>query len=150
MRLTDYTDYAIRVLMHLGSHPGKTITIGQIAVVHGISHNHLSKIVTHLGTVGILRTLRGRTGGIQLAQAPETIMLGAVVRVTEPNFQDVPCLFERDKSCVRSGRCGLKGLLSEALGAYLALLDLVPLSALLAPCASPTLATNARPGLPAA
>ena len=44
MRLTDFTDYALRVLMHLGAHPGKTITIREIAAAHGISHNHLVKV----------------------------------------------------------------------------------------------------------
>ena len=131
MRLTDYTDYALRVLMHLGSYPGKTITIREIATVHGISHNHLSKIVNHLGLLGILNTLRGRAGGIQLALPPEQIMLGAVIRLTEPDFKMVECFSERDNTCVLAGRCKLKRLLADATGAYLEKLDHVPLSALL-------------------
>ncbi|RJG09368.1 RrF2 family transcriptional regulator [Massilia cavernae] len=132
MRLTDYTDYALRVLMHLGTYPGKTITIREIATVHGISHNHLSKIVYHLGTLGVLSTLRGRAGGIQLARAPEQIMLGTVIRMTEPDFQMVECFSERDSSCVLAGRCVLKRLLTEATSAFLDRLDRVPLSTLLA------------------
>ena len=150
MRLTDYTDYALRVLMHLGTHPGQTITIREIAAVHGISHNHLSKIVSHLGALGILRTLRGRAGGIQLARAPAQIMLGAVIRQTEPDFQMVECFSEGANNCVLSGRCRLKRLLAEATGAYLDLLDHVPLSALLAPCQSLNPLPKARHVLPAA
>lgn len=131
MRLTDYTDYALRLLMHLGSHPGQTITIREIATTHGISHNHLSKIVYHLGLLGILTTLRGRAGGIRLAQAPGQIMLGAVIRATEPDFQMVECFSEQDDTCVLSGRCTLKGLLADATSAFLERLDRVPLSALL-------------------
>lgn len=131
MRLTDYTDYALRVLMHLGTHPGKTITIREIATAHGISHNHLSKIVYHLGLLGILTTLRGRAGGIKLAQAPGQIMLGTVIRATEPDFQMVECFSEQDNSCVLAGRCKLKRLLAEATSAFLARLDHVPLSVLL-------------------
>lgn len=133
MRLTDFTDYALRVLMHLGAHPGKTITIREIAAAHGISHNHLSKIVYHLGLHGVLTTLRGRCGGIQLARQPEQIMLGDVIRMTEPDFQMVECFSEHDSSCVLAGRCRLKCLLAEATGAYLERLDKVPLSALLVP-----------------
>jgi Rrf2 family nitric oxide-sensitive transcriptional repressor len=136
MRLTDYTDYALRVLMHLGSHPGKTITIREIASVHGLSHNHLSKIVYHLGQLGVLTNTRGRSGGIRLARPPEQIMLGAVIRMTEPDFQMVECFSERDNTCVMTGRCKLKQLLAEATGAYLERLDQVPLSALLSPCSS--------------
>lgn len=117
--------------MHLGSYPGKTITIREIATVHGISHNHLSKIVNHLGLLGILNTLRGRAGGIQLALPPEQIMLGAVIRLTEPDFKMVECFSERDNTCVLAGRCKLKRLLADATGAYLEKLDHVPLSALL-------------------
>jgi Rrf2 family nitric oxide-sensitive transcriptional repressor len=131
MRLTDYTDYALRLLMHLGSHPGQTITIREIATTHGISHNHLSKIVYHLGLLGILTTLRGRAGGIRLAQSPGQIMLGAVIRATEPDFQMVECFSEKDNNCVLSGRCTLKGLLADATSAFLERLDRVPLSVLL-------------------
>jgi Rrf2 family nitric oxide-sensitive transcriptional repressor len=131
MRLTDYTDYALRVLMHLGTYPGKTITIREIATAHGISHNHLSKVVFQLGRLRILTTLRGRAGGIQLARPPAQIMLGAVIRATEPDFQMVECFSEQNNSCLLSGRCKLKHLLSEATGAYLARLDHVPLSVLL-------------------
>ncbi len=137
MRLTDYTDYALRLLMHLGSHPGKTITIREIAVVHGISHNHLSKIVNHLGLLGILDTLRGRAGGIRLARPPEQIMLGAVIRLTEPDFKMVECFSEGDNTCVLAGRCQLRRLLADATSAFLAKLDHVPLSVLLAPAIAP-------------
>lgn len=131
MRLTDFTDYALRVLMHLGTYPGKTITIREIAAAHGLSHHHLSKIVYHLGSLGVLTTLRGRAGGIQLARAPENIMLGEVIRMTEPDFQMVECFSETDNTCMLAGRCKLKRLLADATGAYLERLDSVPLSALL-------------------
>jgi Rrf2 family nitric oxide-sensitive transcriptional repressor len=131
MRLTDYTDYALRVLMHLGTHPGQTITIREIANAHGISHNHLSKIVYHLGQLGILTTLRGRAGGIRLARDPGQLMLGAVIRATEPDFQMVECFSEQTNTCMLAGRCKLRHLLAEATGAYLERLDHVPLSALL-------------------
>lgn len=131
MRLTDYTDYALRLLMHLGVNPGVFITVREIAAIHGISHNHLTKIAHKLGVLGVLNTLRGRAGGVQLARPAEQIMLGSVIRMTEPDFQMVDCFSEADSSCVLAGRCKLKGFLTEATAAYLARLDQVPLSALL-------------------
>ncbi|UUZ51858.1 Rrf2 family transcriptional regulator [Massilia sp. B-10] len=95
----------------------------------------MTKIVHQLGQLGVLTNLRGRSGGIRLARPPEQIMLGAVIRMTEPDFQMVEC-FSQDNTCALSGRCRLKGLLSEATGAYLARLDEVPLSTLLAPQAT--------------
>ena len=131
MRLTDYTDYALRLLMYLGVHPGKIITVREIAAIHGISHNHLTKIVHQLGVLGVLNTLRGRAGGIQLARPAEHIMLGSVIRMTEPDFKMVDCFSDADCSCLLAGRCKLKGLLAEATAAFLQRLDHVPLSALL-------------------
>ena len=131
MRLTDYTDYALRLLMHLGGNPGKLITVREIADIHGISRNHLTKIAHQLGVLGVLRTLRGRAGGIQLARPPEQIMLGSVIRMTEPDFQMVECFSATQSSCVLAGHCRLKGLLAEATDAFLARLDHVPLSTLL-------------------
>ncbi|WP_426212128.1 RrF2 family transcriptional regulator [Massilia sp. TWP1-3-3] len=131
MRLTDYTDYALRLLMHLGGHPGKLITVREIAGIHGISRNHLTKIAHQLGALGVLRTLRGRAGGIQLARPPEQIMLGSVIRMTEPDFQMVDCFSAAPSNCLLAGRCVLKGLLAEATAAFLERLDRVPLSALL-------------------
>ena len=131
MRLTDYTDYALRLLMHLGVHPGKIITIREIAAIHGISHNHLTKIAHQLGVLGVLNTLRGRAGGIQLARPAEQIMLGSVIRMTEPDFDMVDCFSDADTTCVLAGRCKLKSLLAEATAAFLHRLDQVPLSALL-------------------
>lgn len=131
MRLTDYTDYALRLLMYLGVHPGQIITVREIAARHGISHNHLTKIVHQLGVNGVLDTLRGRCGGVRLARPPEQIMLGAVIRMTEPDFQMVECFSDSPTSCVLAGSCKLKRLLAEATVAYLDRLDRVPLSALL-------------------
>jgi Rrf2 family nitric oxide-sensitive transcriptional repressor len=131
MRLTDYTDYALRLLMYLGVHPGKIITVREISASHGISHNHLTKIAHRLGVLGVLNTLRGRAGGIQLARPPEQIMLGAVIRMTEPDFDMADCFSAADSSCVLAGRCKLKRVLADATAAYLQLLDQVPLSALL-------------------
>ncbi len=131
MRLTDYTDYALRLLMHLGIHPGQIITVREIATVHGISHNHLTKIAHQLGVLGVLDTLRGRAGGIRLARPPEHIMLGAVIRMTEPDFNMVECFSEADSTCVLAGRCKLKSVLADATDAFLQRLDQIPLSALL-------------------
>lgn len=143
MRLTDYTDYALRLLMHLGGHPGQILTVREIAAAHGISHNHLTKIVHQLGVLGILSTLRGRAGGIQLARPADQIMLGAVIRMTEPDFRMVECFSDTDSTCVLAGRCKLKGILADATAAFLQQLDLVPLSALLgSPPATPQAAIH--------
>ncbi len=118
MRLTRYTDYALRVLMHLAARPERLSSIGEMARVHRVSQNHLMKVVHDLRKEGFVEAVRGRAGGIRLARAPAEINIGAVVRHTEESFDLVDC-----GSCVIARACGLTGVLNEALRAFLAVLD---------------------------
>ncbi|TQV83068.1 Rrf2 family transcriptional regulator [Denitrobaculum tricleocarpae] len=132
MRLTRYTDYALRLLMFLGTHPDELCTIQQIAEVYGISKNHLMKITHQLGQAGYVETLRGRGGGLRLAKPPSRIRVGDVIRVTEEDLDLVECFNKDRNSCVITKACRLQGVLSEALDAYLAVLDRYSLEDLLA------------------
>ncbi len=123
MRLTTYSDYALRLLMYLGTHRGEICTIQQIADAYGISKNHLMKIAHQLSIEGYLESLRGRGGGLRLAKAPNEIVVGAVVRATEEDFDLVECFNPDRNRCVVTKACRLRGVLSEALEAYLAVLD---------------------------
>ena len=66
MRLAEYTDYTLRVLMYCAAHPGQLVTIGELAERHSVSKNHLMKIVNDLARQGVLETTRGRGGGLRL------------------------------------------------------------------------------------
>jgi Rrf2 family nitric oxide-sensitive transcriptional repressor len=121
MHLTTYTDYSLRVLMFVAMKDGLS-TIQEIADAYGISKNHLMKIAFELGRHGFLQTVRGRKGGLKLARPPEDIGLGDVIRLTEEDFALVEC-FAAGNSCIITAPCRLKGVLSEALKAYLAVLD---------------------------
>lgn len=131
MRLTTYTDYALRTLMYLGANRGQLVTIQDIADVHGIAKNHLTKVVHQLGLLGIVETVRGRNGGLQLGKEPAQINIGAVVRRTEPDFFMAECFDKSRNACVLTPSCGLKGVLRSATAAYLEVLDGVTLENLL-------------------
>jgi len=127
MRLTLYTDYALRVLLYLGAREGQLCAISEIAKAYGISQNHLMKVVHDLGKTGYVRSVRGRFGGVALARPAADIRIGAVVRQTEDGFELVDCAF-----CVIAPACGLTGALAEALSAFMAVLDGYSLADLLA------------------
>ena len=123
MHLTRHTDYALRLLMLLALEPNELHTIEEVARRYGISRNHLMKITQTLAQAGFIESLRGRSGGLRLGRAAESINLGAVVRATEDGFELVEC-FDRDhNTCVVAPACGLRGPLEEALGAFLSVLD---------------------------
>lgn len=123
MRLTTYTDYGLRMLMYVGLKAGELATIQEIADAYGISKNHLMKVAYDLGRHGFLETVRGRGGGLRLARAPERIRLGDVVRKMEEDFTLVECFAPDANSCRITKGCRLKGVLNEALKAWLAVLD---------------------------
>lgn len=131
MRLTAYTDYALRVLIYLGMCPSRLVTIKEIAGACGISRNHLTKVVHYLGLIEIVHTVRGRAGGIRLARKTGEICLGSVVRLTEPDFNMVECFNAARNHCVLSPGCALKCVLARARDAYLARLDRISLADLL-------------------
>lgn len=124
MNLTRFTDYSLRILIFLAIQPEPRLSnIQEISALYRISNNHLMKAVHELGKLGLIQTVRGRNGGIRLAQAPEAINIGYVVRQTEENWHVVECFDEENGFCVISPLCRLKGVLQEALAAYLQVLD---------------------------
>ena len=118
MRLKSYTDYALRVLMHLAARPDRLASIGEIARTYRISHNHLMKVVHDLRKEGFLDAVRGRSGGIRLARPAAEISVGDVVRHTEGGFDLVDCA-----SCVIAPACALTAALHEARKAFMCVLD---------------------------
>jgi Rrf2 family nitric oxide-sensitive transcriptional repressor len=122
MKLTQYTDYSLRVLMYLGGKPDEKVQIDEIAEFYHISKNHLMKVVNHLANLGYVKTMRGRGGGIMLNYKPQDLKLGDIVRNTEDNFHMAEC-FREDNECVLTKICGLTPILSSALNAYLSTLD---------------------------
>lgn len=118
MKLTLFTDYSIRVLLHLAARPDRLCSIAEVAQAYRISQNHLMKVVNDLARSGYIDSVRGRGGGIRLGRPPEEINIGALVRHTEEGFNLVDC-----GSCALAPACGMTGVLKEALGAFLAVLD---------------------------
>jgi len=122
MRLTSFSDYALRVLMYAAARNPQLITIEQTAAVYGISRAHLMKVVSQLTKAGFLTAVRGRSGGLILARKPDEINLGAVLRATEPDLALVEC-FGPDNRCLITPRCRLRGILAEALAGFMGTLD---------------------------
>lgn len=127
MRLTRYTDYALRVMLYLGRHPGQLGSIPELAASYGISKSHVMKIVSDLVAVGYVESVRGRNGGIRLARPPADIMIGPLVRHTEQDFDMADC-----GACQIAPSCGLTSLFDEAVSAFMAVLDRVSLADALA------------------
>jgi len=132
MRLTLYTDFALRVLIQAGLNDGSLTTIKDTARSFGISKTHLMKVVNDLSQKGYLETVRGRNGGIRLMRGPQDINIGRVVRDTEDQLDVIGCLGRRGY-CPIQRICVLRGVLSDATEAFLAVLDTHTLADLIKP-----------------
>ena len=71
MRLTSFTDFALRALMRLAGEPTRSFATNEIAAEFGISRNHLAKVVRDLADGGFISTQRGAGGGFTLARPPQ-------------------------------------------------------------------------------
>lgn len=118
MRLTHFTDYAIRVLMYLALHPERLCSIHEVAKAYGISQNHLMKVVSELASAGFLDAVRGRKGGLRLSRPADRITLGALVRRTEGDVDVVDC-----RQCTLVAACGMATCFDDAVSAFFRTLD---------------------------
>lgn len=152
MRLTNYSDYALRSLIYLAVRPEPPLlaNISDIAESYGISKSHLTKIIHQLGQLGYIESVRGKNGGIRLAQSPKSINLGVLIKQIEPDFDLVECFSTPEKNegsesrhvhsaglpitlidetkhkttgCVISPVCQLKNVFFEALMAFIKVLE---------------------------
>ncbi|RLU00144.1 RrF2 family transcriptional regulator [Ketobacter sp.] len=115
MQLSLYTDYSLRVLLFLGSNPGRRVTMTEIAERYGISKEHLRKVVHLLAQLDIIETFRGKNGGFVLKQSPAEINIGQLVAVTEPRAPVIDC---DTQPCILTAACSLKAMLGRAEKAF--------------------------------
>lgn len=122
MRLTTFSDYALRLLTYAATSAGRLITIEEAHQVFGISRGHLMKVANLLAREGYLKSVRGRSGGLTLAKPANEIRLGDLIRATEPDFALVEC-FAADGHCIISRCCTLPHALNDGLNAFIQALN---------------------------
>jgi len=123
MQLTQFSDYALRTLIYLALRRDRLSTIEEIAAAYKISESHLTKVVHRLGKLGVAETQRGRHGGLRLGREPQDINIGWLFRQTEENLALVECFDVAHNTCPIAPVCGLSIALSEALKAFMSVLD---------------------------
>ncbi len=136
MRLSEYTDYTLRVLMSCAAQPQQLLTVAELAAQHGLSRHHVMKIVSDLAREGLVETTRGRGGGLRLSKRPHDVRIGDVLRFTETDFRMAECFDPGTNTCVLRPSCRLRQALGSALKAWFAELDRLTLADILLPQAA--------------
>lgn len=122
MKLTQYSDLGLRLLMYLAHRYGEPVTIQEASDRFAVSKNHMVKISHQLTREGLIVSTRGRHGGVRLARLPENINVEEALRATEDNFDLVECFNSTQNQCVISGDCKLSSVLDTALAAFFSVL----------------------------
>ncbi|MFC6668901.1 Rrf2 family transcriptional regulator [Marinobacterium aestuariivivens] len=118
MQLNKQTDYAVRVLIFLGSAPDdRRCTVSEMSETLGISANNLAKIVNRFANHGLITTIRGRNGGLRIN--PETLdyPLGELVAMFEPDCELADCTHAE---CNMTEQCGWRQVLAGSREAMIA------------------------------
>ena len=123
MQLSDHTDFGLRILMTLAGTSPRRWSARELADHHRLSFSHVQKVVQSLEAADLVRTFRGRGGGVTLAGAAEDVTIGRVVRALEPHMDLVRCFRDGESGCVLDGGCALAGVLREARSVFLETLD---------------------------
>lgn len=128
MKLTQYSDLGLRLLMYLALRKGESATIQEVSDRFGVSKNHMVKISHQLTKSGLIESTRGRNGGVRLSRPPESINVEEALRATEDNFDLVECFNALQNRCVISDVCRLSGVLDAAMAAFFDVLREVSLA----------------------
>lgn len=105
MLVSTTAKYAIRALMEIAKlHGEQPLLIREISQRSGIPFHYLSKIVQTLVKEQILKSTKGRGGGLQFFRKPKDVYLSDVVRAIEGEVWFNTCLFTLQE-CDGTGNC---------------------------------------------
>ncbi|MFJ7065834.1 RrF2 family transcriptional regulator [Streptomyces sp. NPDC101115] len=147
MRLTKFTDLALRAVMRLAVTGRDTCpTTREVAESMAVPYAHMAKVVTRLQHLGVVEARRGRGGGLALTELGHRSSVGWLARTLEGDDEVVAC--EGDPPCPLRTACRLRGALREAQEAFYRTLDPLTVADLVESPTGPVLLTlsGRRPG----
>lgn len=126
MQISKFADYGYRVLIYLAQSPERIVTMREISEFHGISLEHLRKVVHELSRQEFIETFKGKQGGLKLKRQPADILLGEVLVVMENRSPLIECAGKQP--CRLAPGCRLEGYFREAEKEFYKVLDRYRLS----------------------
>ena len=92
MRVSAKAEYACVAMMELAAaaRPNQPVRIRAIADAHNIPQRFLVQILLQLKTAGLVASVRGASGGYQLARGPDGISLADILNAMEDRSESTP------------------------------------------------------------
>src|SRR5216684_5699874 len=127
-QLSKRTQYSLRALYALTRKYGAgPVLITNLAQDESIPKKFLEQILLSLKSVGFVASKKGKGGGYVLAQPPEKITIGAVIRAIEGPLAPLPCAsetrFRKCDECPDIETCGTQIVMREVRDAMASILD---------------------------
>ena len=110
MKLSTKGRYGLRAIIDLARYSEEEpVSINNISIRQDISERYLEQLVALLKKAGLVKSIRGATGGYVLAKRAEEISVGDVIRALEGSLEPVKCAaFYSDEGCMASDGCVTK------------------------------------------
>ncbi len=127
-QLSKRTQYSLRALYALTRKFGEgPVLITTLAETETIPKKFLEQILVSLKSAGFVASKKGKGGGYILAQPPEKITIGSVIRAIEGPLAPLPCAsetrFRKCDECVDIQTCGTRIVMRQVRDAMAAILD---------------------------
>jgi FeS assembly SUF system regulator len=132
MRLSSMADYAVVTLCAAARHCGGTrVSAGDLAEETGLPLPTVQKLVSALSRAGLVKSIRGAGGGLQLARPAAAITLAEIVEAIEGPIALTACVESGRHDCALEGSCNVQphwGVVNAALRGALADVKLTDLA----------------------
>ncbi|GBF10323.1 Rrf2 family transcriptional regulator [Tepidibacillus infernus] len=130
MRLSSRGHYGLRAMVYLAkSGLTKPIPLRQIAKDEHIPEPFLEQIFVDLRKAGLVKSVRGAKGGYRLANEPEKVIVGDIVRVLEGSMNIIDCLEDEDGNCCnKTEDCSTKMVWEKVRESMASVLDALNLA----------------------
>ncbi len=131
MKISKKSDYAIRVLMTLVECYGREpISIRELASRNAVPKRFLEHIMLDLKSQGWVSSLPGKTGGYMLAQSPEEISMGQIVRYFDSLLAPINCVsVNQYEQCSQESSCRFRRVFLDVRNETARLMDNTTLAA---------------------
>lgn len=109
MRLSSMADYAVVTMSAAARHCGSArVSAAQLAEETGLPVPTVQKLVSRLTAAGLLRSVRGAGGGLQLARPAAAINLADIVEAVEGPIALTSCVEEGRHDCGLEACCSVR------------------------------------------
>jgi Rrf2 family protein len=133
LNITYKGDYALKALIDIGiNEKNGPVSLRDISERNDIPLKFLEQIFIGLKREGLVRSKRGKEGGYFLANSPDKITIGKIIRASEGTLRPITCIKpdlskdfpgEEHSKCDFQGICAMKKLWERVYSAISGILD---------------------------